>query len=196
MVAAAAEQSVERQSHSVLQRAISRLERWFERLLWASRFVVLIAVGSSLVLSCAMFYVATADVLHIIGPLMHYADPGHEELRAQIVSHVVETVDGYLLASILLIFAFGLYELFISRIDPAAEGTELSSSRVLIIHSLDDLKDRLAKVVLLILVVKFFQHAQRMSFSTPLDLVQLSIGVLLIAAALYLSHRHSHSESE
>lgn len=171
-----------------------QMEVWFERLLWASRFVVLIAVGSSLVLSFAMFYVASADVVHTIGPLLHYAD-SPEALRAEIVSHVVETVDGYLLASILLIFAFGLYELFISRIGPAAEGRDLSS-RVLIIRSLDDLKDRLAKVVLLILVVKFFQHAQRMSFSTPLDLVQLAIGVVLIAAALYLSHRHSATEHE
>ena len=194
MVAAAAEQGLERRSHSALQRAMSRVENGFERLLWASRFVVLVAVASSLVLSFAMFYVASADVLHIIGPLMHYSDPGREQLRAQIVSHVVETVDGYLLASILLIFAFGLYELFISRIG-AAEGRDLSS-RVLIIRSLDDLKDRLGKVVLLILAVKFFQHAQRMSFSTPLDLVQLAIGVVLIAGALYLSHRPSHSESE
>src|SRR4051812_5398936 len=150
MVAAAAEQGVGRRSHSTLQRAMSQLESWFERLLWASRFVVLIAVASSLALSFAMFFVASADVIHTIGPLMHYADAGQEQLRAQIVSHVVETVDGYLLASILLIFAFGLYELFISRIGPAAEGQELSS-RVLIIRNLDDLKDRLAKVVLLIL---------------------------------------------
>jgi uncharacterized membrane protein YqhA len=195
MVAAAAEQGVERRSSSTLQRAITLLESWFERLLWASRFVVLVAVASSLVLSFAMFYVASADVVHILVPLMHYAGGGQEQLRAQIVSHVVETVDGYLLASILLIFAFGLYELFISRIGAAAGGRDLSS-RVLIIRSLDDLKDRLAKVVLLILVVKFFQHAQRMSFSTPLDLVQLSIGVVLIAAALYLSHRNSHGESD
>jgi uncharacterized membrane protein YqhA len=192
---AAAERGVDRRSSSALQRAIGQMERWFERLLWASRFVVLIAVASSLVLSFAMFYVASADVLHTIGPLMHYADPGQEQLRAQIISHVVETVDGYLLASILLIFAFGLYELFISRIGPAAGGRDLSS-RVLIIRSLDDLKDRLAKVVLLILSVKFFQHAQRMNFSTPMDLVQLAIGVLLIAAALYLSHRNTHSEAE
>jgi uncharacterized membrane protein YqhA len=193
MVAAAAEQEVQRRSHSSLQRATLQLESWFERLLWASRFVVLVAVASSLVLSFAMFYVASADVVHTIGPLMHYADAGQEQLRAQIVGHVVETVDGYLLAAILLIFAFGLYELFISRIGPAAENL---FSRVLIIRSLDDLKDRLAKVVLLILVVKFFQHAQRMSFSTPMDLVQLSIGVVLISAALYLSHRNSHSEPE
>jgi hypothetical protein len=33
-------------------------------------------------------------------------------------------------------------------------------------------------------------------FSTPMDLLQLSVGVLLIAAALYLSHRQSHGESE
>ena len=55
MVSAAAGQGVERRSHSTLQRAMSQLESWFERLLWASRFAMLIAVASSLLLSFAMF---------------------------------------------------------------------------------------------------------------------------------------------
>lgn len=39
------------------------------------------------------------------------------ELRSSTVTHVVEIIDGYLLATVLLIFSLGLYELFISKIE-------------------------------------------------------------------------------
>src|SRR5262249_53903134 len=139
-----------------------QLEKTFESILWNSRLVVLVAVVASVVVSLAVFYIATVDVFWLLGEVRHYHDVALDaatrtELRASIIAYVVEVVDGYLLAAIMLIFALGLYELFISRID-VAEGSEFAS-RLLLIRSLDDLKDRLAKVVLLILVVKFFEYA-------------------------------------
>jgi uncharacterized membrane protein YqhA len=164
------------------------VENLFERLLWGSRLIVLLAVVASLLVSVGMFYVSTVDVIGLIGYIAQYAGThGAErlELRSSIVAHVVEVVDGYLLAAIMLIFSLGLYELFVSRID-VAEGSEFAS-RLLLIHSLDDLKDRLAKVVLLILVVKFFEYALSLPFKTPLDLLYLALGTLLVSAALYLT---------
>ncbi|MCU7810241.1 MAG: YqhA family protein, partial [Candidatus Thiodiazotropha sp. (ex Notomyrtea botanica)] len=108
------------------------------------------------------------------------------DLRATTVTHVVEIVDGYLLATVLLIFSLGLYELFISKIDQA-EGSE-SASNVLTITSLDDLKSRLAKVVMMILVVRYFEYALSMHFKTPLDLLQFAGGIALLGLALYLAH--------
>jgi uncharacterized membrane protein YqhA len=111
-------------------------------------------------------------------------------LRSWVITHIVEMVDGYLLAAIMLIFSLGLYELFISGIDPAV-GSE-NKSRVLVIENLDDLKDRLGKVVLLILIVKFFEHALSLPpFKTTLDLLYLAVGIALVAGALYLSHGKS-----
>lgn len=164
------------------------LENTFERLLWGSRLIVLLAVVASLLVAVGMFFVSTVDVVGLIQHMAHYpVTYGAERaaLRSSIVAHVVEAVDGYLLASIMLIFSLGLYELFVSRID-VAEGSEFAE-RVLLIRSLDDLKDRLAKVVLLILVVKFFEYALQLPFKTPLDLLYLAIGVLLVSGALYLS---------
>lgn len=165
------------------------VERAFERVLWGSRLIVLLAVVASMVVSVGMFFVSTVDVVGLLGHIAHYpAVHGAERaaLRSTIVAHTVEVVDGYLLAAIMLIFSLGLYELFVSRID-AAEGSEFAA-RLLLIHSLDDLKDRLAKVVLLILVVKFFEYALSLSFGTPLELLYLAVGTLLVSAALYLSH--------
>ncbi len=169
---------------------MKKLGLLFETLLWESRFIVIAAVVVSLVSSLAMFYVASVDAVYMISHLNEYT-PGldavaRSQLRSETVTHVVETVDGYLLATFLLIFAFGLYELFISRIERAEESE--TGSGVLIIDSLDELKARLAKVVLMILVVKFFEHAIGIAYQSPLELVQLGGGIALIGLALYFTH--------
>lgn len=168
------------------------VEDFFEQVLWSSRLVVLLAVVASLGVAMVMFYVASVDAVQLIGHAFDYhAHAAHDaatrlDMRNLIVAHVVEIVDGYLLAAIMLIFALGLYELFISRIN-IAEKSDLAS-RVLLIRSLDDLKDRLAKVVLLILVVKFFEYALHLDIKTPLDLLALAGGIILVAGSMYLSH--------
>ncbi len=170
---------------------MKRLETAFENFLWNSRFIVLIAVISSLLIAFAVFYVATMDAINTIYYALQYGAPGMDgaeraALRASIITHVVEIVDGYLLATVLLIFSLGLYELFISKIE-LAENSE-TSSNVLLIRNLDDLKNRLAKVILMILIVRFFEYAIGMKFSSAPDLLMLSGGIALIGLALYLSH--------
>lgn len=174
---------------------MKRLERLFEGALWNSRYVVLTAVVSSLLAGFAMFYMATVDAIYMVSHLAGYASPGLEghdrsALRGATITHVVEIVDGYLLATVLLIFALGLYELFISKIDQAAQAE--NSSNVLLIDNLDDLKSRLAKVILMILIVKYFEHAIAMDFETPLDLLYLAGGITLIGLAIYMSHAAEH----
>lgn len=165
------------------------MEKIFEGFLWKSRLVVLAAVIISLVSSLAMFYMATIDSAYMILHLIDYpflTDEARLALRSTTITHVVELIDGYLLAIVLLIFALGLYELFISKIDEAENAD--NASQVLVIHSLDDLKARLSKVIVMILIVKFFEHALDMSFNTPVDLILFSGGIALIGLALYLTH--------
>lgn len=160
--------------------------------------MVLFAVISSLATSFVMFFIATVDAWYLVSHLFEYASSdlaGEARMvfRSTAVTHVVEIVDGYLLGTVLLIFALGLYELFISPIDQA-EKSETASS-VLIIHSLDDLKGRLAKVILMILIVKYFEHAVSMAFEGPLDLLFLAGGIALLGLALYLTHERAGHES-
>lgn len=170
---------------------MNKIEQWFESALWSSRFVVLFAVIASLATSFVMFFIATVDAWFLVSHLFDYtssdlAGEARAIFRSAAVTHVVEIVDGYLLGTVLLIFALGLYELFISPIDQA-EKSETASS-VLIIHSLDDLKGRLAKVILMILIVKYFEHAVSMAFEGPLDLLFLAGGIALLGVALFLTH--------
>ena len=52
-----------------------------------------------------------------------------------------------------------------------------------------DLKARLAKVILMILIVTLFEEALNMKISSPLDLLYLGGAIALIGAALFLTHK-------
>lgn len=171
------------------------LERLFEGGLWRSRFIVLLAVVSSLISAVILFLIATADVIGVAVKSVKYAlgtgGDDYDSFHGAVVAHIISSVDDYLLATVLLIFSFGLYELFISKIDEAQEDAR-HSSKILLIHSLDDLKDRLAKVVLMILIVTFFKNVIHTSFSDPLGILYLGVGILFVALALYFTSRSAH----
>jgi uncharacterized membrane protein YqhA len=167
------------------------LERLFEASLWNSRFVILSAVLGSLVAGLVIFYMATVDVVILFQHALHYAggelsDEARKALHDSTVSHIVEVVDGYLLATVMLIFSLGLYELFISDIDDAQN--DKTSSKILVIHSLDDLKSRLGKVILMIMIVTLFEQALHMHLESPIDLLSLGGAIALVSLALYLTH--------
>jgi uncharacterized membrane protein YqhA len=180
---------------------IKRIERLFEGFLWRSRFIVLLAVVASLLASIILFIIATADVFWVAGKaLRYYGVPiagtlpeSYEEFHGDVVVHIIGAVDDYLLATVLLIFALGLYELFVSKIEEA-ESDAHQSSRILLIRNLDDLKDRLAKVVLLILIVTFFKNVIHTTFDEPLNILFLGAGILLVALALYFTHARKGEE--
>ncbi|CAH1386871.1 YqhA family protein [Candidatus Nitrotoga sp. M5] len=168
------------------------IKQCFEAILWNGRFVVVVAVVASMAAAIAIFYMTTVDVVYLVSHMLPYADPALTEearklLHDQTISHVVEVVDGYLLATFMLIFALGMYELFISDIDKAQNSK--TSSKILVVESLDDLKARLAKVILMILIVTLFEEALNMHISTPLDLLYLGGAIALIGASLYLTHK-------
>ncbi len=167
-----------------------KIENAFESFLWNSRLVVFVAVIGSLLTAFGMFYLTFVDVYYTLIHLMDYATldaHGRQELKATTVAHVVSSVDGFLLGTIMLIFALGLYELFISKIDIAEKSQ--GASKILFIRSLDDLKDRLAKVIVMILIVMFFEQAIFLKPTGPLELLYYSLAIMLIAAALYFSHK-------
>ena len=166
-----------------------RLERFFEGFLWNSRFITIFAVIASLIASLAMFYVAGLDIAETLRSVAAYATVGHDPqtrdvLRGDIIAGVAEFVEGFLFALVLLIFALGIYELFISDIEITDRA---ASKRVFRVDSLDDLKDKLARVIFLILIVRYFEYALDLPVKSSLDLLYLAVGILLIGVALYLT---------
>ena len=100
------------------ERVPARARAGFERALFSTRLAVLVAVVGSLAAALAMLYVATMDAAYLATRLHRYADPAlsmvdRKALHTDALVQVVEVMDGYLLAAVLLIFAFGLYEVFV-----------------------------------------------------------------------------------
>jgi uncharacterized membrane protein YqhA len=103
-----------------------------------------------------LFVIASADIVHVLSVTFKYFFAGYhpEDFHADVVAEIIGAIDLYLIGVVLLIFGFGIYELFISDIEPAQRDGE----RVLHVTSLDQLKDKIAKVIVMVLVVNFFQR--------------------------------------
>ncbi|MDR0680953.1 MAG: YqhA family protein, partial [Dysgonamonadaceae bacterium] len=166
---------------------------FFEAILFSTRFVTFLAVLGSLLAAVALFIVST---LQVVKGLIFFVDimKGVSEDLEHLVAIFVSSVDGYLFATVLLIFSMGTYELFINKIDVVSKQKD-SRPNWLIINSIDDLKSSLGKVILMILIVSFFEHSLNIKYENISDLLFLGIGILLIAVALFLTHAHGkHKE--
>jgi uncharacterized membrane protein YqhA len=162
------------------------LERVFEGTLWSSRFMIIMAVIFGIVGATVLFIVASVDVYNtatfVLNTYMHHAHPAtfHED----VVGGIIGAVDLYLIGVVMLLFAFGLYELFISEID-AAKDMEGKENRILAIHSLDQLKDKISKVIVMVLVVGFFQKVGHTEYHGALDMLYFSLSITAVAVGLY-----------
>jgi len=163
----------------------SMLERVFEGTIWRSRFVVLLAVIFGLIGAFVLFIVASMDIwgvaTYTFNTIVTHAHPEH--FHEDIVSGIIGAVDLYLIAVVMFIFSFGLYELFISEIDEAM-GDE-KANKILSINNLDQLKDKIAKVIVMVLVVSFFQRVLHTEFHTALEMLYFAISIATLAIGLY-----------
>lgn len=159
----------------------------FEKILYGTRFITFLAVISSLVAAIVLFVKGTINVVESIRYFIDHLRSGSVDDH-HLVAEFVSTIDIFLFSTVLFIFALGLYELFINKIDLVDRKKE-DRPKWLVVKSIDDLKASLGKVILMILIVSFFEHSLRMTYNSVLELLYLGIGILLISAALYLTHK-------
>lgn len=164
--------------------------RFFETILFGQRFVTALAVIGSMIASIILFVTSTIKVSEGVFYALSSMTADHFEATKQVV-FFVEAIDGYLFATVLIIFSIGLYELFINKIDPISLKDD-HRPNWLKINSIDDLKNALAKVILMILVVSFFEHSIEQDYHTVSDLLYLAVGTLLLAGTLHLTHKGHH----
>ncbi|MCH9812621.1 MAG: YqhA family protein [Epsilonproteobacteria bacterium] len=164
------------------------IEKVFESVLWNGRLFILLAVIFSMVGAIILFVVASADIFDVaMKTISVYVNHEHpDNFHEMVVGGIIGAVDLYLMAVVMLIFSFGLYELFISEIDQAKES---GASKVLEIHSLDQLKDKLAKVIVMVLVVSFFQRVLHTEYNGALEMLYFSGSILALAVGLYFLHK-------
>jgi len=167
-------------------------EKIFEGALWNSRFFTLSAVFFSIIGALILFLIASLDIWHVLtmifDMIVHHTHPEH--LHEDVVADIIGAVDLYLIAIVMLIFGFGVYELFVSKID-AAEDSD-NATEVLKIHSLDQLKDKIAKVIIMVLIVNFFQRVLHTDYNGAQEMLYFSGSIFLLALALYYLHKGDH----
>ena len=163
------------------------LEKFFENAMWQTRLFVLFAVIFGLLGSIVLFIVASVDIFEVLKYTIDvYSNGLHpEKFHEEIVSKIIGAVDLYLIAVVMLIFSFGIYELFISKIDAACNEENENCSTILAIHSLDQLKDKIAKVIIMVLIVNYFQRVLHTKYETPLELLYFALAITALAVGLY-----------
>jgi len=171
------------------------IENIFEKGLWSSRFVIVLAVVFGLIGAIVLFAIASFDVYntarYVISVYATHAHPEH--FHEEVISGLIGAIDFYLIGVIMIIFSFGLYELFISDIDPAKDehGKE---NQLLAVHSLDQLKDKISKVIVMVLVVGFFQKVGHTVFTGALELLYLALSITAVAVGLYFLSKVGHHD--
>jgi len=161
------------------------LEKIFESAMWKVRLFVLLPVVFGLLGAIVLFSVASMDIYEVLEYTFDvYLNGLHpKDFHEEIVSKIIGAVDLYLIAVVMLIFAFGLYELFISKIDAADDSK--TGSNILAIHSLDQLKDKIAKVIVMVLIVSFFQKVLHTSYDGALQMLYFALSIGILAVGLY-----------
>ena len=161
------------------------LEKLFESAMWKTRLFILLAVIFGLMGAIILFIVASVDIFEVVKYTFNvYLNGLHpKDFHEVIVSKIIGAVDLYLIAIVMLIFAFGIYELFISKIE-VAENKE-TGNNILAISSLDQLKDKIAKVIIMVLVVGFFQRVLHMEYTTALEMLYFALSIMVLSIGLY-----------
>jgi uncharacterized protein (TIGR00645 family) len=157
---------------------------FLEQILWQSRWIVLPAVFASISAAVALVVLGTYQIWGALQKTWYlFSGGGGKNLDKDIIVQIVSAVDTYLIATVLLIFGVGIYELFIGKI--SATESE-ATSKILMVKSLDQLKDKLVGVIIIVLIVTFFKEAVALSYGDIASLLWLSVGIFLVALAVKL----------
>ena len=120
-------------------------------------------------------------ILNIAGVATDHASLENEE----ILKGFIGALDLYLIAVFFLIFSFGLYELIISKIDVARDACDDVEHPLLQITSLDELKSKIIKVIIIILMVAFFKNVISMKMIAVSDALLLALAILALCIGSY-----------
>ncbi len=162
--------------------AMRRIEQIFETIIWNFRFFALAPVIFGLLSAVQFFIIGTFEVVAGFRLKFDFADP-EGETTTKIISYVIGGIDYYLIGIVLLIFSFGIYELFISKIDVRFQH---SDTKILQSETLEELKSKLVQVIVVALIVSLFKQTLSLQVSKASDLIYIALSILLISVSSYL----------
>ena len=145
----------------------------FKRAIASTRFLILVPVlGSALAATTLLIY-GGIEAVQVVSGIVAEGEVTRKGAKALAIEFI-EIVDLFLLGTVFYIVALGLYELFIEP--------NIGMPAWLEIRTLDDLKNKLVKVVIVVLGVLFLGHV--VSWDGERDLLPLGAAIALVVAAL------------
>ena len=142
------------------------------RLIELSRYVVAIPAVGAIIGSFVLMIIGTWGIVSAVVALF----ASGLSLKASVVA-ILTAVDTLLLATVLLVIGYGLYELFVD--------SSLDLPQWLEIRSLDDLKAKLIGVVVAIIAVVFLGELVDNTDANAVMLIGIGAGAVVIGLAAF-----------
>ncbi len=152
---------------------------------YALRHISLIAVVCSFLGSVVMFCggaLKTGKALAVFFTPWRPAGYDSVPTVALATKYIVQSLDAFLVALVLMIFAFGIYGLVVKEI----ETEKLPASGWLRITSIAHLKNTLAEVIIVILFVQFLELVLLGLDKLAWTMLVVPVGIVLLAVSLKL----------
>lgn len=139
----------------------------------ASRYLIIIAVLSTLIAATALLAYGAMETFTILRGFVNPETAGPKGAKGLILAFI-ELTDLFLLATVLYVIAIGLFELFVDD--------RLNLPNWLEIHDLNDLKDKLIGVLVVVMGVLFL--GQVVTWDGQRNLLPYGAAIALVIAAL------------
>lgn len=139
-----------------------------QKVLEQSKYLAWMAIVSLWVAAVLGFFVGIAKTGLVLWEL-----GSSYGMHPQATLYLIRVADTFLVATALLVFAIGLYELFIG---------DLEVPEWMVVRSLLDLEVKLAGVIVLVLAVKFLEKL--MEGKNALDTLYTALAIAVVAAVL------------
>jgi uncharacterized membrane protein YqhA len=171
-----------------------RFEKWLdnniEMVMIRARYLTLIPVIFSYIGALFMFAVGTVRTYDALIAMVHYQWRGTQV-------NLILSVDAFLMGLVLMIFSYGIYDLFISSLDAGGSKARLRP-RWMQFDDIGGLKIILAEVILIIMMIEFFQLAlsEMKHFKTFEQILIIPIGMLLIAVGMGVFKKLTHESKD
>jgi uncharacterized membrane protein YqhA len=162
----------------------SDLELWlaehFEPPFFKLRFILIVPIIISLIGAIMMFAVGTHQIYKAASSILFRADfsnPG-------VTLPIIKALDAFLIGIILIIFSFGIYDFFVSILEPA-EHAGLRPDWFKF-ETTGELKTKMVELVLVILAILFFEQiiANVGSFEDPVLYLVIPAGAAILAISI------------
>lgn len=144
-----------------------------------ARYLSLAPVFALLVSFALALYAGVAKSVELWGSVLTHSGRPPENLL-----HLIQIVDGFLVATVLYVLATSIYNLFIG--DPG-------TSPKLVAHDLSELKNKLSSILVLVLTVRFAEVVFE-GHTPALDVLWIALGTAAVAAVLIAFSWFTHAE--